>query len=161
MAGWHHRCNEYELGQTLGDGKGQGGLACCSPWGHKEWDIVTKQQQQLVPVFPGGSVAKNPPSKAGDSGSVPESGRSLKEEMATRSSLLAWRIPRTEEPGGLQPTGLQSRTRLSTQAATAFLRTSFNLFLNVFLQASVKFSAQTPDGPVCFCRWQRSEVCIH
>jgi len=26
----------HELGQTSGDGKGQGGLACCSPWGHKE-----------------------------------------------------------------------------------------------------------------------------
>ena len=28
MAGWHHRCNEHELGQTLGDGEGQGGQAC-------------------------------------------------------------------------------------------------------------------------------------
>ena len=39
MAGWHYRCNEHkldELGQTLGDGEGQGGLACCSPWGYKE-----------------------------------------------------------------------------------------------------------------------------
>ena len=35
-AGWHHRCDEHELGQTLGDGDGQGGLACCSPWGLKE-----------------------------------------------------------------------------------------------------------------------------
>ena len=26
----------HELGQTLGDGEGQGGLACCSPWGHEE-----------------------------------------------------------------------------------------------------------------------------
>ena len=33
---WYHRCNVHELGQTLGDGEGQGGLACCSPWGHKE-----------------------------------------------------------------------------------------------------------------------------
>ena len=32
MAGWHHRCNGHELGQTLGDGEGQGGLVCCSPW---------------------------------------------------------------------------------------------------------------------------------
>ena len=39
MAGQHHRCNEYELGQTLGDGEGQGGLTCCSPWGHKESDM--------------------------------------------------------------------------------------------------------------------------
>ena len=39
----------------------------------------------------------------------------LEEEMATRSSILAWKIPWTEEPGGLQSSGLQkSRTRLST-----------------------------------------------
>ena len=38
MAGLHHRCNEHELGQTLGDGEGQGGLASCSPWGRKELD---------------------------------------------------------------------------------------------------------------------------
>ena len=36
MAGWHHRCNGPELGQTLGDGEGQGGLACCSRRGRKE-----------------------------------------------------------------------------------------------------------------------------
>ena len=40
MAGWHHWFNEYELGQTLGDGEGQGGLACCSPWGRKESDTT-------------------------------------------------------------------------------------------------------------------------
>ena len=37
----------------------------------------------------------------------------LGKEMATHSSILAWRIPWTEEPGGLQSTGSQSRTRLS------------------------------------------------
>ena len=36
MAERHHRCNEHELGETLGDGEGQGGLAYCSPWDHKE-----------------------------------------------------------------------------------------------------------------------------
>ena len=40
MAGWHHRCNEHELGQTLGDGERQGGLACCSPWDWKESDMT-------------------------------------------------------------------------------------------------------------------------
>ena len=35
------------------------------------------------------------------------------EDMATHSSILAWRIPGTEEPGGLQPVGSQSQTRLS------------------------------------------------
>ena len=37
----------------------------------------------------------------------------LEKEMATHSSMLAWRIPWTEEHGGLQSTGLQSWTRLS------------------------------------------------
>ena len=32
--------NWHELGQTLGDGEGQGGMACCSPWGHKELDTT-------------------------------------------------------------------------------------------------------------------------
>ena len=36
MAGQYHRCNEHELGQTPGDGEGQGGLACCSSCGCKE-----------------------------------------------------------------------------------------------------------------------------
>ena len=46
MAGRHHQCNEHELGRTLGDGEGQGGLACCSPRGHKVGhDWVTEQQQ--------------------------------------------------------------------------------------------------------------------
>ena len=37
MVGWHHRLNEREFEQTPGDTEGQGSLACCSPWGHKEW----------------------------------------------------------------------------------------------------------------------------
>ena len=37
---------------------------------------------------------------------------SLEKGMATHSSILVWRIPRTEEPGGLQSMGLQSRKRL-------------------------------------------------
>ena len=40
MAGWHHQFNGHELGQTLGDGEGQGGLACCSPLGRKELDVT-------------------------------------------------------------------------------------------------------------------------
>ena len=40
MLGWHHWLNEHEFEQALGDGEGQGGLACCSPWGHKEPDTT-------------------------------------------------------------------------------------------------------------------------
>ena len=34
--GWYHRLNGHEFEKTLEVGDGQGGLACCSPWGHKE-----------------------------------------------------------------------------------------------------------------------------
>ena len=36
MVGWHHWLNGHGFGQTLGVGDGQGGLACCGSWGHKE-----------------------------------------------------------------------------------------------------------------------------
>ena len=40
MVGQHHQFNGHEIGQTLGDGDGQAGLVCCSPWGHKESDTT-------------------------------------------------------------------------------------------------------------------------
>ena len=40
MDGWHHRLNGHEFEQALGVGDGQGSLACCSPWGHKESDMT-------------------------------------------------------------------------------------------------------------------------
>ena len=64
--------------------------------------------------LPGGSDGKASARNAGDPGSIPGSGRSLEKEMATHSSILAWRIPWMEEPGRLQSTGVaKSRTRLS------------------------------------------------
>ena len=42
MAGEHHWCNKHELGQTSGDGEGQGGLECYIPWGHKQSDTTAR-----------------------------------------------------------------------------------------------------------------------
>ena len=50
MVGWHHRLNGHGFGWTPGVGDGQGGLACCSPWGHKvsdttewlNWTLITE-----------------------------------------------------------------------------------------------------------------------
>ena len=39
MVGWHHQLNGHEFEQAPGVGDGQGGLACCSPWGRKELDM--------------------------------------------------------------------------------------------------------------------------
>ena len=36
MVGWHHRLDGHEFEQAPGVGDGQGSLACCNPWGHKE-----------------------------------------------------------------------------------------------------------------------------
>ena len=57
--------------------------------------------------FPDGSVVKKPPTGAG--ATAPSLGRedALEEQMATHSTILAWSIPWTEEPGGLQSTGSQ------------------------------------------------------
>ena len=42
MVGWHHQFSEHEFEQALGNGEGQGSLACCSPWGYKQLN-TTKQ----------------------------------------------------------------------------------------------------------------------
>ena len=55
-------------------------------------------------------VLKNLQANAGDVrdlGSIPGLGKPLEEGMATHSRILAWRIPWTEEPGGLQSMGSQ------------------------------------------------------
>ena len=42
MVGWHHWLYGHEFEQALGVGDGQGGLACCSPWDHKELDMTER-----------------------------------------------------------------------------------------------------------------------
>ena len=42
MAGWHHRLDGHEFECTPGVGDGQGGLACCGPWGRKELDTTER-----------------------------------------------------------------------------------------------------------------------
>ena len=52
MVGWHHQLDGHGFGQTLGDGEGQGGLACCSPCGHKESDTFELlNNNPLTPSF--------------------------------------------------------------------------------------------------------------
>ena len=71
--------------------------------------METVIQISMVPFspssFPGGSEVKASACNVGDPGSITGSGRSPR--MTTHSSILAWRIPWREEPGGLQSTGSQ------------------------------------------------------
>ena len=57
--------------------------------------------------FPGGTVDKNPSADAGDMGSIPGSGRSPGGGNGNPLQYLAWRVPWTEKPGGLQSKGSQ------------------------------------------------------
>ena len=71
---------------------------------------VSKSRTQLsnfhfLEGFPGGSDGKESAFNAGDLGSFSGLGRSLEKGMATQSSILAWNIPWTEEPGRPQSMG--------------------------------------------------------
>ena len=47
MVGWHHRLSGREFEQALKEGEGQGSLACCSPWDHKELDTNGRQREGM------------------------------------------------------------------------------------------------------------------
>ena len=58
-------------------------------------------------IIPSSVAGKESACNAGDPGSIPVWEDPVEKEMATHSSILAWKIPWTEEPGGLQSNGLQ------------------------------------------------------
>ena len=70
MVGWHHQLNGHGFGWTLGVGDGQGGLACCGSWGHKESNTI------LILI---GSGGKESACSAGDRGLILGSRRSPRE----------------------------------------------------------------------------------
>ena len=155
MARCHHQLNGHGFGWTLGVGDGQGGLVCCSPWGHKESDTTeplnwTEYILIFCPSFfhwkhnavdrEGNgtplqySCLENPMGVgawwAAAHGVTKSWTRlsnvtftfhfhALEKEMATHSSVLAWRIPGTGEPGGLPSVGSGSRTRLKRLSSSS------------------------------------------
>ena len=56
MVGWHHQLIGHEFEQAQGDGEGEGSLACCSPWGHKESDMTellyNNMNQLSIYIYP-------------------------------------------------------------------------------------------------------------
>ena len=84
MVGWHHRLNKHEFEQTPEVGDEQGGLACCSPWGHEESDMT---DQGLSPHLLGllhwqaGSLPVPPGKPSGQFSSVAQSCPTLCDSM--------------------------------------------------------------------------------
>ena len=94
------------------------------PWHHtvshiksasKSLDLTSGEKTNILHTkgFPGGSDCKEAACSAGVLSLIPGLGRSPEAGIATHSRIHAWRVPWTEEPGGLQFMGLQSQTLLS------------------------------------------------
>ena len=145
MVGRHHQFSGHELGQTPGDSERKGGLSCCSPWGHKESDVtwwLNNSKQEFVcnardsSSIPGSGrlpgegidcplqyswaslvaqMVKNLPAVQETWFQSLGQKDPLEEGMATYSSILAWRIPWTEEPGGLQSMGCRKASDTTEQ----------------------------------------------
>ena len=77
----------------------------------------------------------------GDLGSIPGLGASLEKEMATHSSILAWRIPWTEKPGGLQSVGLQ---RVGHNRVTS-LSSKFQVYNTLWLTIVTLMYIRAPE----------------
>ena len=92
-----------------------GGAWRASPWGGKESDTTERLHFHYTSLqeFSSAPVIKNPPAK--QEMQVRALGREapLEREMAAHSSILAWRIPWTEEPGGLQPMWVATQSDVS------------------------------------------------
>ena len=71
------------------------------------WRIQFTELSHASGPFPGGSVVKNQLANAGDAGSIPGLGRFPGDRNGIQLQILAWEIPWTEEPGGLQSMGTQ------------------------------------------------------
>ena len=72
---------------------------------NQSWPMKVKVNKGSI--FPGGSDGKASAYNVGDWGSIPGLEDLLEKEMATHSSILAWKIPQMEEPGRLQSVGWQ------------------------------------------------------
>ena len=126
MVGWHHWIDGHEFKQAPGVGNGQGGLACCDSWGHKESDTTerlnwTELNWCLFRDF-----------------TFTFHFYALEKEMATHSSVLAWRIPGTGEPGGLPSMG-SHRVRHDWSDLAVALCLLHALSLSLFLLQSGHF----------------------
>ena len=66
MVGWHHQLSGQEFEQTLGDGKGQGSLACSSPWGHKELNTTERLNNKNIPGDAAGQSSPSQPVECPD-----------------------------------------------------------------------------------------------
>ena len=124
------------------------------------------KRPQVILGFSGGSVVKNPPAVKGTWVWSLGQKDPLQESMATHSSILAWRIPSTEEPGRLQPMKLQKSwtpLRIKQQQRQSQICKS-GVFPSFYSVQISHVRAPTTDCPPSlpeFCRTRTSRPWCH
>ena len=115
IAGWHHWLDGHEFEQAPGIGDGQGGLACCSPWGHKKLDTTERMNWYLYMGFLSGSDGEESACSVGDLGSISGLERSPGEGNGNPLQYSCLEKPHGQkQPGRLQSTGVTNNwTQLS------------------------------------------------
>ena len=107
------------------------------------------------------NMVKNPPANAGDvrnMRSIPALGRSPGGRHGNHPSILAWRIPWKEEPGGLRSVGSQSQTRLKWLSMHKEARQAFTMILQSWALTSGPLLALLPLGNT-WNRFGSNETC--
>ena len=109
----------------------------------------------MVAGFPGDSDGEESACNSRDPGSIPGLGRSPRKGMVTHSSILAWRIPQTEEPGGLQATGLRRvrHDQVTYRRKHMLLVAETSEILEVWIMALVPFRKQKEHRLVQRSSW--------
>ena len=162
MVAWHHQLNGDEFEQAPGVGEGQGSLVCCSPWGCRiRHDRVTELnwtpwETALPPQGEKGEylchlasllaqTVKNMLAMWETWVQLLSRKDSLEKGMITHSSILAWRIPGTEEPGGLQSTASQRvRHDWATNTFTFYFLFTYVIMICYFC------GFQAKNSEICF-----------
>ena len=133
MVGWHHWLNGHEFEQTLGAGDGQGGLACCSPWGHKDSDTTERLNWNehlilLLCFHGGGLVGKSCPTLVTPWTIACQAPLSMGFSRQEYWSELPFPSPRNLPNPGIKPIAGRFFTDWATREALVFPWCSINTF---------------------------------
>ena len=115
MVGWHHQLDRHEFEQALGDGDGQGSLACCSPWGLKELD-TTEWLSWTLPIW---TVSRGKQKSWEEASLYVQTEHWFPIDCSKEAALLRMKPwPRSRSPmNGLAPSSLQSCAEWQNEAA--------------------------------------------
>ena len=119
------------------------------------YTLYTHTHTHTHTVFPGGSDGKESASSAGDPGTLGQKDP-LEKGMAIHSSLLAWRIPWTKEPGGLQPMGSQRVRHDRTHTHThIYVCVCIHTYIYIYVCVYIYIHFEHRKSHIC---WRKNDL---